>query len=194
MKNSVRDLVVIKNWNVPCKPNNALLIKECKWCLPPPGYMKANCDGAAKGNPGSARIGVTFRDDKGDIRLVMWEKIGVNTNYLAEVLAILEALEVALEREWVNILIESDSSAVIKAFGTGKFPWWLTQRWENIKGKVVNCIFTATWREANFSVDLAANKATTMSSTQTYLFERMKAPAWMFKWESPHLAYFRFVN
>ncbi|KAF9598595.1 hypothetical protein IFM89_028264 [Coptis chinensis] len=85
-------------------------------------------------------------------------------------------------------------SAVVggMAFGTGKLPWWLTQRWENIKGKVVNCIFTTTWREANFSADLAANKATTMPSTQTYLFEGRLA--WIFKLESPHLAYFRFVN
>ncbi|KAF9594717.1 hypothetical protein IFM89_034700 [Coptis chinensis] len=155
---------------------------------PSPGYMKANCDESKKGNPGPFGIGATFRDDERRIRLVMEKKIGVNTNYLAEVLAILEALEVALEREWVNILIESDSSAAIKVFGTGKLPWWLTQSWENIKGKVVNCIFTTTWREANFSTDLAANKATTMPSTQTYLFEGR--PAWIFKWESPHLAYF----
>ncbi|KAF9606980.1 hypothetical protein IFM89_030399 [Coptis chinensis] len=63
-------------------------------------------------------IGATFKDDRGDFRLVMWEKVGVNTNYLAEALAILEALEVALEREWVNILIEFDFLAGIKAFGT----------------------------------------------------------------------------
>ncbi|KAF9591539.1 hypothetical protein IFM89_004593 [Coptis chinensis] len=69
--------------------------------LPPQGYMKLKCDGAPKGNPGPA---------------------GVNTNFLAEVLAIMEALEIALSKGWSHLLVESDSTAAIKAFGTGNLP------------------------------------------------------------------------
>ncbi|KAF9613628.1 hypothetical protein IFM89_009454 [Coptis chinensis] len=76
----------------------APVFKDCMWSLPPPGYVKLNCDGASKGTLGMAGIGSIFRDERGDFRLAMWKKIGVNTNYMAEKLAILEALQIAIER------------------------------------------------------------------------------------------------
>ncbi|KAF9589324.1 hypothetical protein IFM89_022651 [Coptis chinensis] len=63
--------------------------------------VKINCDGSALGNPWPAGISSTFRVASGDFLLVMWRKIGVNTNYMAKCLAIVESLEIAVQRNQV---------------------------------------------------------------------------------------------
>ncbi|KAF9589209.1 hypothetical protein IFM89_019856 [Coptis chinensis] len=65
------------------------------------------------GNLGNAGLGATFRNSFRDILLVIWRKIGVNMNYIAECLAILESVEMALIMNWTNLWIESDSVAVV---------------------------------------------------------------------------------
>ncbi|KAF9625541.1 hypothetical protein IFM89_024296 [Coptis chinensis] len=71
---------------------------------------------------GNASLGASYRTSAGDFLLVIWRKIGVNTNYLAKVLAILEIIEIALWYEWKKIWVESDSSAAVVAFGSGALP------------------------------------------------------------------------
>ncbi|KAF9615830.1 hypothetical protein IFM89_026525, partial [Coptis chinensis] len=58
-----------------------------------------------------AGLGATFRNSSGDFLLVIWRKIGVNTYYMAECLAILESVEMALLMNWTDLWIESDSVA-----------------------------------------------------------------------------------
>ena len=49
-------------------------------------------DGGARGNPGSAAIGVFIKDDKGAEIAGFGKKIGVSTNNIAEYKAVIEAL------------------------------------------------------------------------------------------------------
>ncbi|KAF9592152.1 hypothetical protein IFM89_012581 [Coptis chinensis] len=73
--------------------------------------IKTNYDGAEKCNPGNADLGVVYRNSSGDFMLVL--KLGIKTNYLVECLAILEGIECAIQRGWV----ESDLEAGVAAFG-----------------------------------------------------------------------------
>lgn len=66
-------------------------------------------DGAARGNPGPAAIGVVIADSRGRIVRELGEAIGVTTNNEAEYRALLRGLELARELSEKLIEIRSDS-------------------------------------------------------------------------------------
>ena len=53
-------------------------------------------DGASRGNPGPAAIGVVFQDKRGQRLKAISEKIGVSTNNIAEYYALIFALQEAI--------------------------------------------------------------------------------------------------
>lgn len=63
--------------------------------------MKLNVftDGAARGNPGKAGIGIVVKDDSGAILAELNEYIGISTNNNAEYTALLHALNFILKTE-----------------------------------------------------------------------------------------------
>ena len=64
--------------------------------LPPdPGLLIVSCDGAARGNPGPAGIGVQITDEDGNVLAEIAEWIGETTNNVAEYSAALEGLRKA---------------------------------------------------------------------------------------------------
>ncbi|KAF9590775.1 hypothetical protein IFM89_038302 [Coptis chinensis] len=96
----MEDMKIMKAWNLLVLLPKAPRIIPCWWTPPFVNTVKINCDGSSLGNPGSAGIGSTFRVASGDFLLVMWRKIGVNTNYMDECLAIVESVEIAIQRNW----------------------------------------------------------------------------------------------
>lgn len=66
-------------------------------------------DGAARGNPGPAAIGVVIADNRGRILKELGEPIGTATNNEAEYRALLRGLELAKECGAKQIEIRSDS-------------------------------------------------------------------------------------
>ncbi|MBI3590277.1 MAG: ribonuclease HI family protein [Candidatus Melainabacteria bacterium] len=71
-----------------------------------------NIDGASKGNPGPASIGMVFYKDKQIINEAS-EFIGIKTNNFAEYTALIRALEISLDKGFNNIMIKSDSELVV---------------------------------------------------------------------------------
>ncbi|KAF9607882.1 hypothetical protein IFM89_003586 [Coptis chinensis] len=162
MYKSTIDVRTLLNWNLEARLHRAPRIRKCWWNLPILDMVKINCDGSSKGNPGVAGLGATCRNHTRDFLLVIWRKIGVNTNYLAECLAIVESAEVAVQRNWKKVWFESDSAAAIVVVGNGNMPWSLKNRWHKCKNFFSQCILSSIWREANFSADQAAKYATDM--------------------------------
>jgi ribonuclease HI len=76
--------------------------------------VTAYTDGASRGNPGNAGIGVIFMDEKGDVIKEISEYIGQATNNIAEYTALLTALEEAVEMNIKLIEIISDSELMVK--------------------------------------------------------------------------------
>jgi len=78
------------------------------------------CDGAARGNPGPAGIGVLVTDDSGRVLATVSGGIGVATNNVAEYRAVLAGLEAAAELGGSDVLVRSDSRLLVEQL-SGRF-------------------------------------------------------------------------
>ena len=72
-----------------------------------------NIDGASRGNPGPASVGIVFSQGNKILEEVS-EAIGVQTNNFAEYTALIRALEISLQKGYRNIEVKSDSELVVK--------------------------------------------------------------------------------
>jgi ribonuclease HI len=79
-----------------------------------------SCDGASRGNPGPAGIGVQITDDDGTVLAEIAEGLGETTNNVAEYTAAIEGLKRALELGGRDILLRSDSQLLINQL-TGRY-------------------------------------------------------------------------
>jgi len=74
--------------------------------------ITVNIDGASRGNPGPASIGIVFSKNQETVKEVS-EYIGNRTNNYAEYTALIRALEVSLENNFKSVEIKSDSELVV---------------------------------------------------------------------------------
>ena len=73
-----------------------------------------NCDGAARGNPGPAGIGVVISDQDGEVLDEIADGIGVATNNVAEYRAAIAGLSRATSLGADEVLLRSDSRLLIE--------------------------------------------------------------------------------
>jgi ribonuclease HI len=71
-------------------------------------------DGAARGNPGPAAIGVVIKDETGQTIATISKRLGNTTNNQAEYRAAIAGMEKAIKLGARHILIKSDSELVVK--------------------------------------------------------------------------------
>ena len=83
-------------------------------------HLIVYCDGAARGNPGPAGIGVMVTDADGRVLARLGEGIGVATNNVAEYRAALAGLEAAAELGASRVLVRSDSRLLVEQL-SGRF-------------------------------------------------------------------------
>ncbi len=82
-----------------------------------PGSLTAarvHIDGASRGNPGPAGIGVAFYDSAGALREQIHQGIGEATNNVAEYRALLAALDRALALGISTLEVRSDSELLVR--------------------------------------------------------------------------------
>jgi ribonuclease HI len=85
-----------------------------------PGRLIVSCDGAARGNPGPAGIGVQITDGGGGVLAEIAEGLGETTNNVAEYTAAIEGLRRAHELGASSVLLRSDSQLLINQL-TGRY-------------------------------------------------------------------------
>ena len=73
-------------------------------------------DGASRGNPGPAAVGVVIQNGKGEVLKALSSRIGTATNNTAEYLALVVALQQALMMGLREIEIRSDSELLVKQY------------------------------------------------------------------------------
>jgi ribonuclease HI len=73
-----------------------------------------NVDGASRGNPGSAAIGVTLKDEKSRLVATISEIIGRKTNNQAEYMALIAGLRKAISLGIREVEVGSDSELIVK--------------------------------------------------------------------------------
>lgn len=81
-----------------------------KW----PNAIKIYTDGASRGNPGPASIGVSFTTVKDEEISTLSEAIGDQTNNFAEYTALIRGLEVASENKVDKVWIRTDSQLMVR--------------------------------------------------------------------------------
>ena len=73
-----------------------------------------NTDGLSKGNPGTAAIGATIKDERGKLLAAISRRIGITTNNVAEYQALISALREALKMGGTQVEIRADSELMIR--------------------------------------------------------------------------------
>ena len=121
-------------------------------------------DGASRGNPGPAAIGVLIKDGQGRLIARISQRIGTTTNNQAEYRAIIAALEKAIRLGTRRVEVNSDSELVVKQIN-GKYrvkkaalkP--LYQQVKQLQGLLEGFTITYIPRQQNTEADKLANIA-----------------------------------
>ena len=71
-------------------------------------------DGAARGNPGKAGIGIVIKDQNGKNILELGDHIGETTNNVAEYSALIRGLEEAIDMQIKELNAFADSELMVK--------------------------------------------------------------------------------
>jgi ribonuclease HI len=121
-------------------------------------------DGASRGNPGQAAIGITIRDERGRLITSISRRIGRATNNQAEYRAIIVALEETAGLDTDRVDIKTDSELVVKQIN-GEYrvkkatlkP--LYRQVKQLLGALESFTITHIPRRQNIEADKLANKA-----------------------------------
>lgn len=114
------------------RPSRQISSSPVFWILPHRGCRKINVDGSALGSPSCGAIGVAVRDWEGTFLAGFVLNIGHSSAFVAELCTAMFAIEKAVELNWSDIWIETDSLMVVKAFAQHiAVPWTLRVRWRN---------------------------------------------------------------
>jgi ribonuclease HI len=128
-----------------------------------PGRLIVACDGASRGNPGPAGIGVQITSEDGAVLAEIARGIGETTNNVAEYTAVIEGLARAVELGARSVTLRSDSLLLINQL-TGRYrvksphlqP--LHRRASSIAAGFESISFEHVPREENREADRLANE------------------------------------
>ena len=125
--------------------------------------MIVACDGASRGNPGPAGIGVEITTEDGTVVDEIARGIGETTNNVAEYTAVIEGLELAAELGARTVELRSDSLLLINQL-TGRYrvkaPHLLPlhRRARSVAAGFERISFEHVPREENVQADRLANE------------------------------------
>ena len=129
-----------------------------------PSQIIAHTDGASRGNPGPAAIGIYITDINGNLLSEVSKYLGEGTNNYAEYSAVIQALELSIKNKVNSVLIKSDSEFLVRQLN-GKYKVKsksIIKLYENCKKlmtKLDSCKFEHVRRENNTEADRLANMA-----------------------------------
>ncbi|MEA3457226.1 MAG: ribonuclease HI family protein [Candidatus Thermoplasmatota archaeon] len=124
-----------------------------------------NCDGASRGNPGRAAIGIQIKgEDKKTVLKQHSEYIGKATNNVAEYLAVLKSLDIAKKFTNQNVFVYSDSELLVRQMNgrykvKNKNLKELFDQVQKLQKSFQKVVFTHVRREYNVIADQLANEA-----------------------------------
>ncbi|XP_026417070.1 uncharacterized protein LOC113312537 [Papaver somniferum] len=123
------DFDILNAFNLSNRRTKFQSIKECYWTNLKIDYVLFCCDGAAVGNPCMEGFGIIARSNSCEVIRTVSGGLGISTNYIAETLAIIWAIEWAGKLQCYKIIIRSDSKTVVEDFIRGEVPWCFESRW-----------------------------------------------------------------
>lgn len=100
----------------PCRNNP----REVVWLPPADGTIKVNVDGSSFGNPGRAGYGGLVRNNLGEWICGFYGSCGVADNLTTEIYAIMHGLDLAWNRGYRDVILETDSKSAIDLLNTAQ--------------------------------------------------------------------------
>jgi ribonuclease HI len=127
-------------------------------------WIRAHCDGGARGNPGPAGYGALIQGQNGTVLAELSEFLGIRTNNYAEYAGLLGCLQYALDHHHPRLRVVSDSELMVKQI-QGKYkvnspdlkPLWQEAR--NRIARLEAFEITHALRHKNKDADRLANEA-----------------------------------
>ena len=103
--------------------NNALvtkrmIVKNTRWEKPRARWLTLNCDGSAVSTVGSAGGDGLVKDENGEWVMGFARRIGNASNYLVELWALRDGLQLCLQIHAQTVVIELDVKAIVDAFNS----------------------------------------------------------------------------
>ncbi|KAF9592403.1 hypothetical protein IFM89_014654 [Coptis chinensis] len=142
--------------------------------------VKIITDGTTKGS--------YFRDHDGNFLLICGKGLGEATSYWAECICILESVEIAIEKGWLNMWVESDA---VTTFTSNSMSWQIRYIWHTCMKRPHLFYLSHIWREGNTVADAIAKNASNLE--KDLLIVCNVKPPWIYKWEVPYQTFMRFV-
>lgn len=123
-----KDKYEVNNWSFILNELNNYRVrysfKIVRWIFPPNNWLKCNTDGASRGNPGPSSAAFCIRDHEGNLVVAKGFRLPDTTNLIVEARAIRKSLQYCKENGLEQIIIESDSLAMIQFLeGNWAIPW-----------------------------------------------------------------------
>ncbi|XP_026419746.1 uncharacterized protein LOC113315705 [Papaver somniferum] len=190
MWNSNYDSHILQFFNIGTRPVKSFKAIECFFLLPENNILLFCCDGATKDNPGLVGYGFIARNSNGEFVVAEAGGLGVATNFIAEIVAVLRAMEWAVTNLKWDIIIQTDSRCIIDVFMKNKLPWVFWSRWNRIKTSLHRIHFRHVYREINFSADSFAKRGAGLEIGQIRRYNNK--PYLLHSMEMPGKAYYRF--
>lgn len=129
------------------------------------GTLHLFCDGGSRGNPGQAAIACILEDPhNGTVLKEYYERIGVETNNVAEYRALIKGLQLALPLRPNRLICHLDSELVVKQLNGEyrvKMPSLqpLVDEVQELSREFPDVVFEHIPREDNHRADALVNKA-----------------------------------
>ncbi|XP_026383906.1 uncharacterized protein LOC113279425 [Papaver somniferum] len=145
-------------------------IIACQWNEPEFEFTMFCCDGASLGNPGAVGFGIVIRNHSTQVFGAITGGLGIATNYIAEVYAVVNAAELVVDWKLQNIIIKSYSKTVSDQFEQDQIPWFVRTRWRNATKRISVIRLAHSFREINFSADCAAKKGASLQAGERNIY------------------------
>ncbi|KAL6187407.1 hypothetical protein ACLB2K_038806 [Fragaria x ananassa] len=113
MSNSLTEFRVLKKFGLLCRPHQAPRITEVNWHPLLFGWIKVNTDGAWQKTTRKSGYGGIFRDFHGSFLGVFVSNLEIPNSVDAEVMAVIQAIELTWVRDWKHIWLKVDSTIVL---------------------------------------------------------------------------------
>lgn len=88
-------------------------IRLVSWIRPPLGVIKLTVDRFSRGNPGMAALGGILLDHRGEVLAVFGSLLGHQPILYAELMAVYEGLDLAIQLGHSVLKVESDSTTMV---------------------------------------------------------------------------------
>lgn len=127
-----------------------------RWRKPEGDTIKLNCDGAWCPTAGQDGVGVIARDSSGTIKGGRQGAVRGGSVEEVKALSILEGIQLAVEKNWHNVVVETDAMTVINHIGGNGFVWRIQTIADNLKA-LASSLRNVSWetipRSANQYAD-----------------------------------------